>query len=134
MKKAITILIAVTILSASVFASSYFILTSPKDKGDFSVGNFSEEIELFGVENDKNYGSITDYKSAAKVGKLVIDEEFGENSAGSAFKWVGCDVRYDKENEMYYIRTYHISPLVLGGAYDVIIKADGTILAVWGEE
>ena len=47
---------------------------------------------------------------------------------------MGCAVQYDVENDIYYIRTYHINPNILGGAYDVIIKSDGIVLAIWGEE
>ena len=133
MKKSI-IITSVILLVVIAFFSTYFILTSPKNKGEFSIDNFSKEIELFDFKNDKKHELITDYKSAAKVAKTVIDEEFGENSTGSVFEWIGCDVRYDKENEIYHIRTYHISPRVLGGAYNVIIKADGTALAMWGEK
>jgi len=32
------------------------------------------------------------------------------------------------------VRTYHIAPFVMGGAYDVIIQSNGTVLAIWGEK
>jgi hypothetical protein len=45
-----------------------------------------------------------------------------------------CAVRYDKENDAYYVRISHVIPLVKGGAYDVIIQSDGAVLAIWGEK
>ena len=84
-------------------------------------------------QTDNNYGKITDCKSAAIVGKKAIADRF-ENSEGGIFEWMGCTVQYDVENDTYYIRTYHINPNIFGGAYDVIIKSDGTVLAIWGEK
>jgi len=73
------------------------------------------------------------YKTAAKAGKNAIAEHF-ENSNGNIFEWMSCDVCYDRENDLYYVRTYYVNPLIAGGAYDVIIKSDGTIIAIWGEK
>ena len=47
---------------------------------------------------------------------------------------MGCRVQYDKENDAYYVRTFRLDPRVLGGAYDVILRSDGTVLAIWGEK
>ena len=106
-RKTITIITAAILLFIIVFLSAYFILTSPKNKGDFSVDDFSYEIELFAFQSETQYGELTDYKCAAKIGKQVIEDRFGKISRGSVFEWMGCDVKYDKENEIYYIRTYH---------------------------
>ena len=132
-KKLITITVSI-LLFIIVFLSAYFILTLPKNKGDFSVDSFAEEIELFAYQGDTKHGELTDYKCAAKIGKATIEDKFGKTSKGSVFEWMGCDVKYDKENAIYYIRTYHINPRMKGGAYDVLIKADGTVIAVWGEK
>ena len=133
MKKAITILGVIILALLVVFFSFYFILTTPKSTGDFSVDEFAEYIQNEYYQTDENYGKITDYKSAAKAGKTAIAERF-ENSDGSIFEWMGCSVQYDEENDAYYVRTYHVAPFVLGGAFDVIIQSDGTILAIWGEK
>ena len=133
MKKAITILGVIILALLVVFFSFYFILTTPKSTGDFSVDEFAEYIQNEYFQTDEKYGIITDYKSAAKAGKTAIAERF-ENSDGSIFEWMGCSVQYDEENDAYYVRTYHVAPFVLGGAFDVIIQSDGTILAIWGEK
>ena len=65
---------------------------------------------------------------------LTSPENRSEYSKGSILDWMGCDVQYDKENERYYLRTYHVNPLIIEGAYDVIIKSDGTVLAIWVEK
>ena len=132
MKKAIIISSSIILAVLVVFFSLYFISTTPKDTGEFSVDEFAEYIQNQHFQTDKNYGEITHYKSAVKAGKVAIAERF-ENSEGGLFEWMGCSVQYDKENNAYYVRTYHTSPLVMGGAYDVIIQSDGTVLAIWGE-
>ena len=133
MKKAIIISGSIILAVLCVFFSLYFISTAPKDTGDFSVDEFAEYIQNEHFQTDKNYGEIIDYKSAAKAGKTAIAEHF-ENSDGSIFEWMGCSVQYDKANDVYYVRTYHIAPFVKGGAYDVIIQSNGTVLAIWGEK
>ena len=133
MKKVIIISGSIILAVLVVFFSLYFISITPKDTGKFSVDEFVEYIQNPHFQTDKNYGEIADYKSAAKAGKAAIAERF-ENSEGGIFEWMGCTVQYDVENDIYYIRTYHINPNILGGAFDVIIKSDGTVLAIWGEE
>ncbi len=133
MKKTI-IISSITILTiAVIFFASYFMMTSPTFRGEFSVNKFEDYIQNENFQTDKNYGKITDFKSAAQAGKMAIDERF-ENSAGSIWEWMDCSVRYDKENDVYFIRISHVNPLVLGGAYDVIIQSDGDVLAIWGEK
>lgn len=133
MKKTIIILSSIILAFLVAFFSFYFILTTPKDAGNFSVDNYAEYIQNKHFQIDNNYGKITDYKSAAAAGKKAIADRF-ENSEGSVFEWMGCSVQYDAESDAYYIRTYHLAPLMMGGAYDVIIHSDGTVLAIWGEK
>ena len=133
MKKAIIISFSIILAIIVTFLCVYFFLTAPKFKGDFLVSDFQTQIENINFKTDKNYGNITDFKSAAKAGKTAIAERF-QNSSGSIFELMCCDVRYDKENDAYYVRTYHASSRILGGAYDVIIQSDGTILTIWGEK
>ena len=133
MKKAIIISGSIILAVLVVFFSLYFISITPKDTGKFSVDEFVEYIQNPHFQTDKNYGEIADYKSAAKAGKAAIAERF-ENSEGGLFEWMGCSVRYDAESDAYYVRTFHVSPRVLGGAYGVIIQSDGTVLAIWGEK
>lgn len=133
MKKTIIIFSAVVIGVLVLFFCLYFALTAPKFAGGFSTNDFQKEIENINFQTENNYGNIHDYKSAANAGKIAIADRF-ENSEGGVFEWMGCTVQYDVENDIYYIRTYHINPNILGGAFDVIIKSDGTVLAIWGEE
>ena len=133
MKKAIIILSAIILVFLVAFFALYFILTTPKDTGAFSVDNYAEYIQNENFQTDANYGTITDWKSAAIAGKKAIAERF-EYSEGGFFEWMGCSVQYDAESDAYYIRTYQIFTPVFGGAYDVIIQSDGTVLAIWGEK
>ena len=133
MKRSIIISCSIILAVLVVFFSLYFISTAPKDNGDFSVDEFAEYIQNEHFQTDKNYGEIIDYKSAAKAGKAAIAERF-ENSEGGLFEWMGCSVQYDKANDVYYVRAYHTASFVMGGAYDVIIKSNGTVLAIWGEK
>ena len=133
MKKAIIILSAIILVFLVAFFALYFILTAPKSTGAFSVDNYAEYIQNENFQTDENYGTITDWKSAVIAGKKAIADRF-ENSEGGIFEWLGCSVRYDEEGDAYYVRTYHVAPFVLGGAFDVIIQSDGTVLAIWGEK
>ena len=133
MKKAIIILSAIILVFLVAFFALYFILTAPKSTGAFSVDNYAENIQNENFQTDENYGTITDWKSAAIAGKKAIADRF-ENSEGGIFEWMGCSVRYDEESDAYYVRTYHVAPFVKGGAFDVIIQSDGTVHAIWGEK
>lgn len=133
MEKAITIFSAVILGVIILFFCLYFALTTPIFIGDFSTNDFSEEIENINFQTENNYGNIHDYKSAAQAGKKAIADRF-ENSEGGIFEWMGCSVQYDTESDVYFVRTYHLEPFMMGGAYDVIIKSDGTVLAIWGEK
>lgn len=133
MKKTTVILGAIILAVIVVFFGLYFVLTAPNYKGEFSVDKFDEYIQNENFQTEKKYGEITDYKSAAKAGKAAIAERF-QNSEGNIFEWMDCSVQYDKESDLYYVRTFHVYPLVMGGAYDVIMQSDGTVLAIWGEK
>ena len=133
MKKAIIISGSIILAIVVIFFSLYFIATTPKNAGDFSVGEFTEHIENKHFQTDKNYGKITDYKSAAAAGKTAILDRF-ENSEGGLFEWRGCSVKYDKASDTYYVQTYHLTPMMFGGGYGVILQSDGTVLAIWGEK
>ena len=132
MKNTIIIFASVILVFLIAFFSLYFILTTPKNTGDFTIENYADYIQNENFQTGNNYGKITDNKAAAITGKKAIADRF-ENSEGGIFGWMGCAVQYDVENDAYYIRTYHINPFVLGGAYDVIIQSDGIVLAIWGE-
>ncbi len=133
MKKAGKIICAVLIALAAAFFSFRFLLTRPGYTGVFSVSDFEEYTENENFRTGSDYGPIPDWRSAAAAGKAAIADRF-ENSEGSIFEWMGCTVRYDEENDAYEIRTYHVFPIMFGGAYDVILKSDGTVLAIWGEK
>ena len=133
MRKTIIILCSVILVFLVAFFALYFILTAPKSTGAFSVDNYAEYIQNENFQTNENYGTITDWKSAAIAGKKAIADRF-ENSEGGIFEWMGCSVRYDEESDAYYVRTDPVAPLVLGGAFDVIIQSDGTVLAIWGEK
>lgn len=134
MKKTVVVFISVTLILLVGVFSLYSVLTSPKYEGEFSIDSFSDEIDRFSFESSGHFGNITDYQSAAKAGMNAIEELFGEESAGSFFEWRGCTVKYDTEHDVYHIRTFQMFPPVLGGAYNALIRSDGTGLAVWGEK
>ncbi len=133
MKKMLKIFVSALLVVTVLFFGLYFALTAPNDAGMFSVSAFQDEIENPYFHTERTYGPITDYKSAANAGKKAIADRF-EYSNGSIFEWMGCDVRYDAQNDAYYIRTYHLNPLMFGGAHDVILRSDGTVIAIWGEK
>ena len=119
--------------AVAVFFLFYLISTKPQYAGAYSVEEYSEYILEERFQTDRQYGEISGVSSAAKAGKMAISDRF-ENAEGDLWEWMGCDIQYDQESDTYYIRTYHLSPRVAGGAYDVIIRSDGTVLAIWGED
>ena len=133
MKKAIIIASSLILAVIVVFFALYSIFTIPKNTGDFAIDDYAKYIQNENFQTEKNYGTIIDWKTAAIAGKKAIADRF-ENSEGSIFEWKGCSVQYDAENDAYYIRTYSLVPFMMGGAHDVIIQSDGTVLAIWGEK
>ena len=109
------------------------VMTAPKFAGDFSVSAYQAEMENVNFQSDVNYGTIKDFESAARAGKRAIGDRF-ENSGSGMLCWMGCAVQYDAECDVYFVRRYPLLPLIAGGAYDVILQSDGTILAIWGEK
>lgn len=133
MKKAFLIIGGIILLLAAAFICVYFIQTAPNDAGSFSVGEFSMETHHPEFQSDSNYGEITDFKTAARAGKQAVARRF-DSYQSSFFHWMGCDVQYDQNKDAYHIRIYPLSSSVKGGAYDVILRSDGTVLAIWGEK
>ena len=133
MTKAVMISGLIVLIFLIVFFSLYFFLTAPKYTGTFSVDDFSAYIENEHFQTEARCGELTDYRSAAKAGKSIMAERFG-NTEGSIFEWTGCDVRYDSTHRAYYVRTDSLTLLTKGGGFGVIRSADGTVLAIWGEK
>ena len=134
MKKTIITVGIVLLALLITLVSAYAIGTAPKDKGSFSVEDYAEYIAEPNFQTERTYDAVTDWKSAAKVGKQAILDRFGKSAQGGLFEWMGCDVQYDSDSDAYYVRTYSLDPNVDGGAFDVILKADGTVLTIWGED
>ena len=128
-KKAIVVICSIVLTVLVLFICLYFELTAPKFTGDFSISTYQTQMENVNFQTEMNYGKIDSYKAAARAGRKAIADKF-ENSNGGIFEWMGCTVQYDAENDSYYIRTYHLNPHMKGGAYDVIMKSDGTVLSI----
>ena len=133
MKKAIIITISVIFAIILIFTGAYFIFTAPENDGSFSINEFKGQIANPNFHSNNNYGKISDFKSAANVGKTAIADRF-ENASGNIFRWMKCTVKYDEENDAYYVFTYRVNPNVFGSIYNVIIKSVGPILAIWGQK
>lgn len=134
MRKRIAIICGIVVVCLCIaYLVAYFIATSPVDQGAFLAEEFSEYIDCEEFQTDLVYDRITDVKTAGIVGEKAISDRF-EESKGSIFEWMGCDVRYDAENDFWHVRTYPIFPLMKGGAYDVILRSDGTVVTIWGEK
>lgn len=133
MKRSMIVTGAILLVILALAVCLSFVLTAPKFVGDFSASAYQAEIDNPNFQVDANYGAIEDFESAARAGKKAIADRFG-NFHGGIFSCMGCSVQYDAEREVYLIRTYPFAPFIAGGAYDVILQSDGTILAVWGEK
>ncbi len=131
MRKALIVIGSIILAVSVLFICVYFALTTPKFIGDFSVDEFRKEMDNVHFQTEINYGKIDDYKSAANAGKKAISDRF-EDSDGSIFKWMGCSVQYDAENDSYHVSTFRLAFFMKGGGYKVILKSDGTVLAIWG--
>ncbi|MBO5756807.1 MAG: hypothetical protein J6S28_03830 [Clostridia bacterium] len=134
MKKVWIVLAILVLVLIALFLSAYLIATAPMNTGEFSLDEFAWEIENFAFQGDQTYGEIDGWREAAKIGKNVIAEHYEAYSEGSLLEWMGCSVKYDAQNDVYYVRTFHLTPFMMGGAYDVILRADGTVVALWGEK
>lgn len=131
MKKALLVSCGIILLLMIILVCVYGVQTAPKDIGSFSVGEFHVEMNNAAFQSDRNYGEITNFKSAAKAGKAAVAQRF-EDYRDSIFRWMGCDVQYDSNHAAYLVRLYPLSSSVKGGEYIVIMQSDGTVLAIWG--
>ena len=134
MKKAWIVLTIVVLSFIVIFLSAYWIATAPMNAGEFSLDEFAWEIENFAYQGDKTYGEFDNRREAARIGKQVIAEHFEAYSKGSVLEWVGCSVAYDAQNNVYHVRTFYLTPFMMGGAHDVVLHTDGTVIALWGEK
>lgn len=133
MKKVVLLAGMILLGMAVVFFCAYFLATAPIHTGSFSVDQYAAYVRNQNFQTDRQYGAITDTFTAAQAGKTAITERF-ENATGGIWEWHGCHVQYDSEQDAYYVRTFRIAPMVNGGGYNVILRPDGTVLAIWGEK
>jgi hypothetical protein len=134
MKKILVICLCVVLIILIAVFVLYVFATAPKYEGEFLLEVYEEEIKNQNFQMETTYGEIIDYKFAAKVGQKAISDRFSD-AESSLLKWRGCLVSYDKENDVYHVLSYPIAVIpMFGGSYEVLIKSDGTILAIWGNK
>lgn len=134
MKKRILIIGIILFTLLAGYLGAYFKCTAPFYDGGFELSDYSDCIDDPNFQDDKNYGEITNYKTAAKIGNEIFAERF-ENSKSSLFAWRGCAVKYDDTNKAWFIDTFPISAIpMFGGGFCAIVNSDGDVLAVWGEK
>lgn len=134
MKKALRMGCIIILIIIVSFFVGYFIITIPKYKGEFSVDDFTAVTGNSEFHTNEVYDNIADYQSAAEIGKAAIADRF-DNAEGSLLEWKGCDVQYDSSNDVWHIRSYPFSILpMFGGEHNVLLRSDGTVMAIWGEK
>ena len=134
MKKGFFVVGSILLAVLVAYFGLYFVCTTPFDDGSFELSDYSDFIDDPNFQHDKNYGEITDYKTAAKIGKEIFAERF-EESKSSLFSWRGCAVTYDDTNKAWFINTFPISPIpVFGGGFCAIVSSNGNVITVWGEK
>lgn len=130
-KKAVIIGIVLLVLVVCVV----MIALLPGKVESFSVSDYTEQIENPNFHTDKQYAAVTDARGAKKIGQEALTERFGDNDDGYWFTWPRITVSYDEENDVWLIVKGNASLFpVEGGSLYVLIRSDGTEIAIWGEK
>lgn len=102
------------------------------DGGSFSVDAYAAHIANPHFQSRYTYGPIENYRQAGQAGIQAVTDRFQEQVSLSLR---GCIVYYDSQNDIWHVQLHWTSPLVtFGGGYSVLLKSDGTVLAIWGEK
>jgi len=102
------------------------------DGGSFSVDAYAAHIANPHFQTRYTYGPIENYRQAGQAGIQAVTDRFQEQVSLSLR---GCIVYYDSQNDIWHVQLHWTSPLVtFGGGYSVLLKSDGTVLAIWGEK
>lgn len=134
MKKAWCICGAALLTLAVAFMASYILMTAPSDGGTFSLETYTDELANPDFQTTDVCEPVTDYRSAAAEGKKAMAAHFSVPE-GNLWQWKGCLVEYDPLSDAYHVQWYRISLLpMFGGGHHVILKSDGTVLAIWGSK
>ena len=117
----------------AVYVGIYGYITAPRDAGDFLARDYADYISDIHCQSDQIYAPISDVKSAGKIGRKALADRFPASRNG-LFRWMVCDVQYNERNDMWYIRANSRFAPELGGDYHVIMRANGTVVAIWGDK
>lgn len=128
MKKGLLI-IAVVLLSLCVLGGVAFaIYVTPQYEGEFVVEEYTDKISNPNFHSGKTYAPITDKGSAVEVGKAAIIDRFGTQAEERIYR-----TKYHAEEDVWCISAQP-KGIVMGGSLYVLIRSDGTEVAIWGEK
>ncbi len=100
--------------------------------GEFKIEDYKKEIEEFGPLFNKNKGAdIKTREDAIEDAKKLWKDclKFEENEKYP----LTYKVSYDDENDCYLVRANVMAENILGGGASLIIKSNGEVIALWGE-
>lgn len=102
------------------------------DVKSFKMDDYKKEIDEFGPMFNKNKGTeIKTREDAIENAKKLWKDclKFEENEKYP----LAYDVSYDAANDCYLVRANVTNEKILGGGASLIIKSNGEVIALWGE-
>ena len=93
---------------------------------EFSLSNYWSKV--FDFHYEANVGPITTPEIAIEKAKMVWKEKYGKLYEDNNCPLV---VAFDEENECWLVKETLEDENVVGAVPQILIKADGRVLAVW---
>ena len=108
---------------------AFAIYVTPQYEGEFVVEEYADKISNPNFHSGKTYAPITDKDSAVEVGKAAIIDRFGTQAEERIYR-----TKYHAEEDVWCISAQPKGIMVMGGSLYVLIRSDGTEVAIWGEK
>ena len=92
--------------------------------GEFDIAKYENRIQEF--NRNENVGKVSTRKEAIKKAEELWSKEFKVDDTPKIYK-----IEYDKENEVWLVE--QSGYIYLRKMRYVLVKKDGTVLAIWQE-
>ena len=134
MKNRQFVLLAVALSSAMCLLGTFFFLHAFSESHPpaqslietFTIKDYEVQLQKF--TTNKNVGLVANSNTAIEKAKSLWQEKYNKDIAKKSI-----NISYDYEESCWHIYNT-VSPNTVGGVYHAIIRNNGDVLAVWGED
>ena len=124
--------ILICLIFLCILISAYIFIVVPRS---FSIKDYEEEISFYSTLGDLYAEPIRSKPEAYFTARKLIRERYVSHGIdiGPEYNKV-YSISFDKDNDCWYIKRCYLDTYLgcaVGGTVNVLIRSDGTVLAVW---